>query len=83
MLRAQRRQISVHEDFSLMILLLRKKSNFASASFLCNVAWIVAVAQQPVKFDSATISGLPARNIGSATMSGRVAALDAMNRMDG
>jgi photosystem II stability/assembly factor-like uncharacterized protein len=33
-------------------------------------------AQQPVKFDRATISGLPARNIGSATMSGRIAALD-------
>src|SRR5580704_7791422 len=36
-------------------------------------------AQTPVKFDSATISGLPARNIGSATMSGRVAAVDAIN----
>ena len=35
-------------------------------------------AQTPVKFDSATISGLPARNIGSATMSGRVAAVDAV-----
>ncbi len=35
-------------------------------------------AQTPVKFDSATISGLPARNIGSATMSGRVAAVDAI-----
>ena len=38
-----------------------------------------ALAQQPVKFDSATISGLPARNIGSATMSGRIAAIDAVN----
>jgi photosystem II stability/assembly factor-like uncharacterized protein len=36
-------------------------------------------AQQPAKFDAATISGLPARNIGSATMSGRIAALDAVN----
>ncbi len=35
-----------------------------------------AAAQQPVKFDSATISGLPARNIGSAVMSGRIAAVD-------
>src|SRR5919109_5351152 len=35
-------------------------------------------AQQPIKFDAATISGLPARNIGSATMSGRIAALDAV-----
>src|SRR5580692_1277407 len=29
----------------------------------------------PLKFDSGTISGLPARNIGSAEMSGRIAAL--------
>src|SRR5258708_17780140 len=35
-------------------------------------------AQQAVKFDSATISGLPVRNIGSAMMSGRVAAIDAI-----
>ena len=41
---------------------------------------LFAVAQQPVKFDSATISGLPARNIGSAAMSGRVAALDAITQ---
>src|SRR6202035_3308781 len=34
-------------------------------------------AQQAVKFDSATISGLPARNLGSAAMSGRIAAVDA------
>jgi photosystem II stability/assembly factor-like uncharacterized protein len=32
-------------------------------------------AAQPVRFDSGTISGLPARNIGSAQMSGRIAAL--------
>jgi photosystem II stability/assembly factor-like uncharacterized protein len=36
-------------------------------------------AQQSVKFDSATISGLPVRNIGSAMMSGRVAAIDAIS----
>ena len=33
----------------------------------------------PVKIDSQTISGLGARNIGSAAMSGRVAALDAVH----
>jgi photosystem II stability/assembly factor-like uncharacterized protein len=33
---------------------------------------------QAIKFDAATISGLPARNIGSATMSGRIAAVDAV-----
>ena len=38
-----------------------------------------ATAQTPsVKVDSETISGLGARNIGSATMSGRIAALDAV-----
>ncbi len=37
-------------------------------------------APAPVKFDRATISGLPARNIGSATMSGRIAAVDAVNQ---
>src|ERR1035441_6791121 len=36
-------------------------------------------AQPPVRFDSGTISGLPARNIGSAQMSGRIAALAAVN----
>src|SRR5881398_82237 len=36
------------------------------------------LAQQPLKFDAATVSGLTARNIGSAAMSGRIAALDAV-----
>src|ERR1700704_5075093 len=36
-----------------------------------------AQAPAPVKYDSGTISGLPARNIGSATMGGRIAAIDA------
>src|SRR5713101_2666372 len=35
-------------------------------------------AQTPVKVDSETISGLGARNIGSAAMSGRVTAVDAV-----
>jgi len=38
------------------------------------------LAQAAYKFDSATVSGLPARNIGSATMSGRVAAIDAIDQ---
>jgi photosystem II stability/assembly factor-like uncharacterized protein len=37
-----------------------------------------AAAQDVYRFDAATVSGLPARNIGSATMSGRIAALDAV-----
>src|ERR1700721_1001192 len=41
-------------------------------------ATVLAGAQAPYRFDSATVSGLPARNIGSATMSGRIAALDAV-----
>ena len=51
---------------------------------VCTLALALAlasatIAQTPsVKFDSETISGLGARNIGSATMSGRIAALDAV-----
>src|SRR3979490_167551 len=40
----------------------------------------LVVAQTAYKFDAATVSGLPARNIGSATMSGRIAALDAVEQ---
>ena len=39
----------------------------------------IAVAQTTAKFDSDTISGLGARNIGSAAMSGRIAAVDAIH----
>src|ERR1700738_1008333 len=39
-----------------------------------------AYSQAGYKFDAATVSGLPARNIGSATMSGRVAAIDAVEQ---
>jgi photosystem II stability/assembly factor-like uncharacterized protein len=38
----------------------------------------LALAQSAYKFDAATVSGLPARNIGSAVMSGRIAAIDAV-----
>jgi photosystem II stability/assembly factor-like uncharacterized protein len=40
---------------------------------------LVVSAQPDAKFDAATISGLPARNIGSAAMSGRIAAVAAVN----
>src|SRR6478672_5964438 len=46
----------------------------AAALMLCGIA----AAQSPAKFDSETISGLGARNIGSAAMSGRIAAMDAV-----
>ena len=48
----------------------------ATALLVC----ATGVAQQAIKFDAATISGLPIRNIGSATMSGRIAALDAIEK---
>jgi photosystem II stability/assembly factor-like uncharacterized protein len=37
------------------------------------------LAQPPVRYDSGTVSGLAARNIGSAAMSGRIAAIDAID----
>jgi photosystem II stability/assembly factor-like uncharacterized protein len=55
--------------------------NLIRLSALVLISTIGAFAQTPtsaVKFDSDTISGLGARNIGSAAMSGRIAALDAV-----
>src|SRR5215470_15954162 len=49
----------------------------SAATLLCLFS-IALHAQTPIKFDAATVSGLPARNIGSATMSGRVAAVAAV-----
>ncbi len=51
---------------------------------LCSMVWMAVwassgLAQEPIRFDSATVSGLPARNIGSAVMSGRFAAVDAVH----
>ena len=46
--------------------------------FLTAGAWAQTASPTSVKFDSETISGLGARNIGAAAMSGRVAALDAV-----
>ncbi|HWS18889.1 MAG TPA: hypothetical protein VN223_12770, partial [Candidatus Elarobacter sp.] len=48
---------------------------------LLSALFLAAPAQTPapVKYDSGTISGLPARNIGSATMGGRIAAIDAVD----
>src|SRR4029077_20308844 len=56
------------------------KFRIAFAGSLLMVFALATFAQQkPVKYDSGTVSGLPARNIGSATMSGRVAAVTAVN----
>jgi photosystem II stability/assembly factor-like uncharacterized protein len=46
-------------------------SAILAAPFLC--------AQAPVRYDAGTVSGLAARNIGSATMSGRISAVAAVN----
>src|SRR5437667_4812355 len=53
---------------------------FAAVTIVFVVTMIFAgpVPAQEAKFDSDTISGLGARNIGSAEMSGRVAAIDAV-----
>lgn len=48
----------------------------------CVLALSAAVAmhaQAPVRYDAGTVSGLPARNIGSAQMSGRISAVTAVN----
>ena len=49
-----------------------------TAPFIITLFAAAAMAQTPVRVDSDTISGLGARNIGSATMSGRIAAIDAV-----
>ncbi len=51
----------------------------ASVTVLFSSA-LVSSAQSAYKFDAATVSGLPARNIGSAMMSGRIAAVDAIDQ---
>jgi photosystem II stability/assembly factor-like uncharacterized protein len=52
------------------------KINLLCASVVCCA---VLASAQNHKFDAATVSGLPARNIGSAAMSGRIAAVDAVD----
>lgn len=57
---------------------LPKLSMWIAVAALC--AGSQVLGQAPYRFDAATVSGLPARNIGSATMSGRIAALDAVDQ---
>ena len=54
------------------------RSFSAVAVALACIAFAHAQTPAPIKVDSETISGLGARNIGSAAMSGRVAAIDAV-----
>ena len=56
-----------------------RKLLFASAAFVL----VTPVAAQTVPADTAAISGLSGRNIGSATMSGRVAAVAGHRAADG
>src|SRR5260370_9583936 len=56
----------------------RKPIHFLFVAVLGLTLANLASAQTPVKFDSDTLSGLGARNIGSATMSGRIATIDAV-----
>src|SRR3954468_20923880 len=59
-----------------------RRSHLLTSISLCIALASTSIAtaqQQPVKYDSGTISGLPARNIGSATMSGRISAVTAAN----
>ncbi len=50
----------------------------AAPPIAASEAPVAAASNAPVKIDSDTISGLGARNIGSATMSGRISAVDAV-----
>jgi hypothetical protein len=56
---------------------LRWKSSLVTALLGCA---LFVSAQTAYKFDAATVSGLPARNIGSAAMSGRIAAIDGVEQ---
>ena len=51
---------------------------FALVSFLFFLTVSITAQTSPINVDSDTISGLGARNIGSAAMSGRIAAVDAI-----
>src|SRR5260370_36200683 len=56
-------------------------ANSSRALFAIFVLSLALGAQTaPVRYDAGTISGLPARNIGSATMSGRIAAVAAVDQ---
>src|SRR5258707_6046961 len=59
---------------------MRKGKAFCSAAVISGVLWMLpaSMAAQEAVFDSDTISGLGSRNIGSAAMSGRIAAVTAV-----
>src|SRR5450432_2036197 len=55
----------------------------SSLSVLASLGFVAIAAADQAPFNSGTISGLGARNIGSATMSGRVSAIAAHHEQDG
>jgi photosystem II stability/assembly factor-like uncharacterized protein len=65
------------EDIAVMHNLIRWFST-VMMSVVASLIFAASAPAQEAKFDSDTISGLGARNIGSATMSGRVAAIAAV-----
>lgn len=58
---------------------MARNAGFVSALVLTAASWALAQPDPsaPVRYDAGAISGLPARNIGSAAMSGRIAAVTA------
>jgi photosystem II stability/assembly factor-like uncharacterized protein len=58
----------------------RSLSTFFLIALLWALSAVPGFSQAAYKFDPATVSGLPARNIGSAAMSGRIAAVDAIDQ---
>jgi len=56
---------------------MRTKNTLAAALALAAFSIPAAAQDAAARFDAGTISGLGARNIGSATMSGRISAIDA------
>src|SRR3954468_9558660 len=58
-------------------------SKYSLVLAACFAGAVFAADPTPAPFNSSTISGLGARNIGSAAMSGRVSAIDAVREPNG
>src|SRR5262249_2001976 len=78
----------IREDIRFMTTSRLPLRTLLTISLIALLAWcalpvitqpVMAQAPAPVKYDSGTVSGLTARNIGSATMGGRIAAIDAVD----
>src|SRR5215475_1740933 len=66
------------------IMMIARRFSFVRSAAMITILCALCVAASaqtpaPVRYDSGTISGLKARNIGSATMGGRIAAIDAVD----